>query len=82
MIKSKEYEMIPGGITEVYDPELYGATIMKVEREGQFFYHTGGGISGAVPDSSQFGFEESGAYIFFLNPTIREPHRVRITFKI
>ena len=38
MIKSREYSMSPDSPPTVFDAEWYGGKIMKVEREGQFFF--------------------------------------------
>ena len=62
MIKSKEYEMTPGGPNDIMDSELYLATVLKVEREGAFFYNS----NGVTPTASQFRFDEVEGRVIFL----------------
>ena len=62
MIKSKEYELVPGGPAEVMDSELYLTTILKVEREGMFYMNSGG----VTPSTSEFRFDEVEGRVIFL----------------
>ncbi len=62
MIKSKVYELTPGGPAEVMDSELYLTTILKVEREGAYYYNS----NGVTPTASQFRFDEVEGRVIFL----------------
>lgn len=85
MIKSREYSMSPDSPPTVFDAEWYGGKIMKVEREGQFFFQ-----SSTLSDST-FTFNATTCFITFLNPadgadpggtTDATPEKIRVIFKI
>jgi len=85
MIKSREYSLYPDSPAKIFDAEWYGGKIMKVEREGQFFYQS------SSLSSSTFTFNATTCFIEFLNPadgsdpgaTIdAQPEKVRVIFKI